>query len=49
MELKMRKIILFDVKNVGFRTKKLFLKLVGNEKLGGSRRWLLFEDGFGPW
>jgi|LakMenE18May11ns_1017448.scaffolds.fasta_scaffold8591387_1 hypothetical protein len=25
------------------------LKVVGNEKLGGSRLWLLFEDGFGPW
>jgi hypothetical protein len=25
------------------------LKVVGNEKSGGSGGWLLFEDGFGPW
>jgi hypothetical protein len=25
------------------------LKVVGNEKGGGSGGWLLFEDGFRPW
>jgi hypothetical protein len=25
------------------------LKVVGNEKGGGSGGWLLFEDGFKPW
>jgi hypothetical protein len=25
------------------------LKVVGNEKGGGSGGWLLFEDAFGPW
>ncbi len=43
--------------NVGHRFKKkcssdlnsLLLKVVGNEKGGGSGGWLLFEDAFGPW
>jgi hypothetical protein len=26
-----------------------YLKVVTNEKLGGSGSWLVFEDGFGPW
>ena len=28
---------------------KSSLKVVGNEKGGGSGGWLLFEDAFGPW
>ncbi len=30
-------------------TQILRLKVVCNEKGGGSGGWLLFEDGFGPW
>jgi hypothetical protein len=26
-----------------------FLKVVGNEKLGGSGGWQMLEDGSGPW
>jgi hypothetical protein len=29
--------------------KKTSLKVVGNEKGGGSGEWLLFQDGFRPW
>jgi hypothetical protein len=28
---------------------KAVLKVMGNEKSGGSGGWLLFEDGFGLW
>jgi hypothetical protein len=31
------------------RLKFASLKVVGNEKGGGSGSWLLFEDAFGPW
>ncbi len=28
---------------------KPFLKVMGNEKRGGSGCWKMFKDGFGPW
>jgi hypothetical protein len=28
---------------------KLVLKVVGNEKVGGSRRWHMIDIGLGPW
>jgi hypothetical protein len=32
-------------KEIGIRN----LKVVGNEKVGGSRRWHMIDIGLGPW
>ncbi len=37
------------VKNVKNNSGINVLKVVGNEKGGGSGGWLLFKDGFRPW
>jgi hypothetical protein len=29
--------------------KFFYLKIVGNEKVGGSRRWHMIDIGLGPW
>jgi hypothetical protein len=40
--------LFYSTKN-GLPSLNLYLKVVGNEKVGGSGRWHMIDIGLGPW
>ncbi len=47
--LKVHLVLFFPFVLIYEHSKLFFLKVVGNEKWGGSGVWLLLEYGTGPW